>query len=221
MIKFNYFIVMETFHSANIILHVATGTLGLLLGLLAIASVKGGKLHVKSGNWFLRLLTIVCITGLVGIFVFKINSFLIVITLLSAYQGFSGYRVLQTKSNQFHWIDLTGALVTLSSCFYFLYYFHSIGMFWAPVIIYSTVGWLCTLILYDLLKYFIPKHKYKKLWLKEHIVKMIGAWSALFSAFTGTVLDEFQPHSQYLPSVIGYIFIIYFLIKFSKKGARS
>lgn len=210
---------METFHSTNIILHVITGTLGLLLGVIAIASRKGGKLHVKSGKWFLKLLTVVCLTGLLGIFVFKRNSFLIVITLLSAYQGFSGYRVLQTKSNQFYWIDFMAALITISSCFYFLYYFQSIGMFWSPIITYSTIGWLSAVILYDFLRYFIPKHRYKQLWLKEHILKMIAAWSALFSAFTGTVLEEFQPHSQYLPSVIGNILIVYFLIKFSKKKA--
>jgi hypothetical protein len=208
---------LETFHSANIITHVVTGSLGLILGIVAIVSRKGNKLHIKSGQWFLRLLTVVCLTGIVGIFVFERNSFLIVITLLSAYQGFSGYRVLQTKSNQFYWIDLIAALITLGSCFYFLYYFQSIGMFWSPVIIYSTVGWLSALILYDLLKYFIPKHRYKNLWLKEHIFKMIAAWSALFSAFTGTVFEEFQPHSQYLPSVIGNVLIIYFLIRFSRK----
>ena len=208
---------METLHNVNIITHVATGTLGLLLGVVAIFSLKGGKIHVKSGKWFLWFLAVVCLTGIIGIFVFERNSFLIVITLLSAYQGFSGYRVLQTKSNQFYWMDLMAAVVTIASCFYFLYYFQSIGMIWSPIIIYSTVGWLSALILYDLLKYFIPKHRYKRLWLKEHIVKMIGAFSALFSAFAGTVFEEYQPHSQYLPSVIGNVLIVYFLIVFSKK----
>lgn len=212
---------METIHTTNIFVHVITGTLGLLLGIVAIASLKGGKVHVKSGNWFLKLLVVVCFTGLLGIFVFKRNSFLIVITLLSAYQGFSSYRVLQTKSNQFYWIDFIASLITLLSCFYFLYYFQSIGMFWSPIITYSTIGWLSAVILYDFLRYFIPKNRYKKIWLKEHILKMIAAWSALFSAFTGTVLEAFQPHSQYLPSLIGNILIVYFLIKFSRKRVRN
>ena len=212
---------LETLHTVNIVTHVTTGTLGLLLGVAAIASRKGGKFHTKSGRWFLWMLTVVCLTGIVGIFVFERNSFLIVITLLSAYQGFSGYRVLQTKSNKLFWFVLFAALITISSCVYFLYYFRSIGMFWSPVIVYSTVGWLSALILYDLLKYFIPKKKYKRLWLKEHIFKMIAAWSALFSAFTGTVFEEYQPHSQYLPSVIGNVLIIYFLITFSKKKSSK
>lgn len=192
----------------------------MLLGVLALLTKKGGKTHIKLGKWFLYLLTIVCVTGIIGIFVFERNSFLIVITLLSAYQGFSGYRVLQTKSNQFYWIDFIAAIVTIGSCFYFLYYFQSIGMFWSPIIVYSTVGWLSALIAYDLLRYFIPKQRYKNIWLKEHIFKMIAAWSALFSAFTGTVFEEYQPHSQYLPSVIGNILIIYFLIIYSKKKSK-
>jgi hypothetical protein len=207
----------ETIHTVNIITHVATGTLGLLLGAIALLSKKGGKIHTKSGKWFLYLLTMVCLTGIIGIFVFERNSFLIVITLLSAYQGFSGYRVLKTKSNDFHLIDFGAAILTVLSCIYFLYYFQSIGMIWSPIIIYSTVGWLSAMILYDLLRYFIPKEKYGNIWLKEHIVKMIGAFSALLSAFAGTVFEEYQPHSQYLPSVLGNILIIYFLIVFSKK----
>lgn len=207
----------ETIHTVNIITHVATGTLGLLLGAIALSTKKGGKIHTKSGKWFLYLLTMVCLTGIVGIFVFERNSFLIVITLLSAYQGFSGYRVLKTKSNDFHLIDFSAAILTILSCVYFLYYFQSIGMIWSPIIIYSTVGWLSLMILYDLLRYFIPKEKYGTIWLKEHIVKMIGAFSALLSAFAGTVFEEYQPHSQYLPSVLGNILIIYFLIVFSKK----
>ena len=208
---------METLHLVNIVVHVLTGTLGLLLGVLAIVAAKGKKLHTKSGRWFLRLLSVVCITGLFGIFVFERNHFLIVITLLSAYQGYSGYRILQVKSNAFYWQDLMAAILTISSCFYFIYYFQSIGMFWSPVIIYSTVGWLSAVILYDILRYFIPKNKYKNLWLKEHIIKMIAAWSALFSAFTGTVFENYQPHSQYVPSLIGNLIILYFLIRFSRK----
>jgi len=212
---------MEGFHTVNIAIHVISGTIALLLGTVAIISKKGLKRHVQSGNWFLLFLSIVAITGLVGIFVFNRNSFLIVITLLSAYQGFSGYRILQTKSNKFYFIDAAAAIITILSCLYFLYYFQSIGMIWSPIIIYSTVGWLSAMILYDLLRYFIPKERYKRLWLKEHIVKMIGAFSALFSAFAGTVFEDYQPHSQYLPSVIGNVLIIYFLVRFSKKRVKA
>lgn len=183
-------------------------------------STKGKKLHTKIGNLFLRLLLIVIITGLIGVFVFNRNTFLLIITVLSAYYGFSGYRVLQTKNNKPKLLDISIAIISLIAVFYFLYYFKSIGMYWSPVIIYSTFGALVMIIVYDFLRYLIPKDTYKNIWLYEHIYKMIGAFTALLSAFSGTVFENYQPYSQFLPSVFGTLlqigFITYYVRKFKK-----
>jgi glucose uptake protein GlcU len=147
---------------------------------------------------------------------------LLVITVLSGYFGFSGFRTLQTKSNEPHLLDISVAILSISTVFYFLYYFKTIGMIWNPVVIYSTIGTLMGVISYDFLRYFIPKSKYQKLWLYEHIFKMIGAFSALLSAFSGTVLYMYKPYSQILPSVFGTLlqigFIVYYYRKFSKQS---
>lgn len=145
------------------------------------------------------------------------NTFLLVITLLSAYQGFSGYRVLKTKSNKLVFIDVLASVVTLLSAIFFLYYLKSIGLIWAPVVIYSTIGYLFIIILYDFLRYTFSKKLYSKLWLYEHIIKMIGAFSALLSAFVGTVLSEYQPYSQILPALFGTLLIIGFVVYNYKK----
>ena len=207
-------------HTINIVTHVIAGSIALLLGVLALTTKKGGKLHTKSGNLFLVLLTLVIITGLIGVFVFGRNTFLLIITVLSAYFGFSGYRTLQTKSNQPKLIDISIAIISLISVFYFLYYFKSIGMIWSPVIIYSTVGTLLLVITYDFFRYLIPRSTYKRLWLYEHIFKMIGAFTALLSAFTGTVFEDYQPYSQFLPSVFGTLLQIGFIIYYFRKGHR-
>ncbi|VAW13507.1 hypothetical protein MNBD_BACTEROID03-2022 [hydrothermal vent metagenome] len=44
-------------------------------------------------------MAIVVITGLFGVIIFDVNSFLLVLTLLSGYNGYSGFRVLHNKSN--------------------------------------------------------------------------------------------------------------------------
>jgi hypothetical protein len=208
-------------HNTNIVIHVAAGFIALLVGFIAILSTKGKNLHTKSGNLFLRLLLIVIITGLIGVFVFNRNTFLLIITVLSAYYGFSGYRVLQTKNNKPKLLDISVAIISLIAVFYFLNYFKSIGMYWSPVIIYSTVGALVMIIVYDFLRYLIPKDTYKNIWLYEHIFKMIGAFTALLSAFSGTVFENYQPYSQFLPSVFGTLlqigFITYYVRKFKKK----
>ena len=200
-------------HSANIFLHVLTGSLALLLGLVALLSAKGGAIHNKSGRYFLGLMTVVILTGLIGVLVFGRNTFLLVITVLSGYVAFSGYRVLKAKTNTPKGLDILVSLISLAILTYFLYYMKSIGMIWAPVVIYSTVGALLLVISYDFLRYFIPRDTYRqnRIWLYEHIYKMTSAFGALLSAFSGTVLEEYQPHSQYLPSALAMLIIFGFM----------
>lgn len=205
---------MEILHKSNIILHVLTGTVALVLGIVALLSIKGGKIHKKSGRLFLALISVVIFTSLIGVFVFGRNTFLFVITILSGYVSFSGYRILKFKTNAPLQLDIVIALISILVLGYFLYYFKSIGMIWSPIVIYSTVGALMFVIFYDFMRYLIPTEKYRKhkIWLYEHIYKMTSAFAALLSAFSGTVLEKYQPHSQYLPSLLGLLIIIGFMI---------
>jgi hypothetical protein len=205
---------MEKFtmlHQANMLVHIIAGTIALLLGMVALVTIKGQKTHKKAGKIFMLLMSIVIFTGFLGVFMFGRNTFLVVLTVLSGYNGFSGYRVLKTKSNQPQLLDIVVALVSLASVVYFLYYIKTIGMIWSPVIIYSTVGALVLIIAYDFLRYFIPHTHYKMLWFYEHIYKMIGAFTALLAAFVGTVFVNYQPYSQILPSAFGTLLQIGFI----------
>lgn len=203
---------LSLFHQTNIIVHISAGSIALAVGLVAILTPKGGKKHRKSGRLFLMALGVVILTGLVGVLVFGRNTFLLVITLLSAYMGFSGFRVLKHRSNAMYFADWAIAIVCLSATAFFLYYFKSIGMIWSPVIIYSTVGYLLMMICYDFLKGFIPAKRYGNMWRYEHILKMMSAFSGILSAFTGTVLSDYQPYSQFLPSVLGTAVAIGFIV---------
>jgi hypothetical protein len=212
---------MEFLHKSNILIHIIAGTFALILAIIAIVSNKRITFHKKVGKVFLGFLSIVILTGLFGVFIFGRNNFLLVITVLSGYVGFSGYRIIKAKSNEPKILDIIVAILSVSTVFYFLYYFKTIGMIWNSVVIYSTVGGLLIIILYDFLRYFIPKAKYQRLWFYEHIYKMIGAFSGLLSAFSGSVLYMYKPYSQILPAVFCTIlqigFIIYYYRKFSKQ----
>lgn len=203
---------MNTPHLVNIITHVSAGSIALVLGAIALISKKGGKVHIKSGKIFTLLLVVIVLTALTGVFVFGRNTFLLVITVLSAYYGFSGYRILLTKSNKPEFIDILVAVVSLIAVTYFLYYLKKNGMYWSPVIIYSTVGALIMIIFYDFIRYLIPNKKYRNLWLYEHIFKMIGAFTALLAAFSGTIFPNYKPYSQFLPSLFGTILQIVFIV---------
>lgn len=118
-------------------------------------------------------------------------------------------------------LDILVALIAVASGIYFIYYFKAIGMYWAPVIIYSTLGTLFALVAYDLLRYAIPKKRYQKMWLYEHIYKMVAAFTALLSAFVGTVFPQYHPYSQFLPSIFGTLLAIGFILYFYRKNRRS
>ncbi len=206
------------FHQTNIIIHVGSGVLALLLGLVALSTKKGGRAHRKSGLLFLLFLAIVVTTGLLGVLVFNVNQFLLVLTVLSGYNGYSGYRAIKNKSNIPKTQDILVAFLSLGSGIYFLHYMESIGMIWSPVIIYATLGFLFFIISYDLLRYLIPPKKYGKLWLYEHIYKMIAAFTALAAAASGTLLPNYKPYSQFLPSLLGTLLTVVFIVYFYRKS---
>ena len=213
---------METLHNINISVHIITGSIALLLGFISLLSRKRGIIHNYAGRYFLILISVVIFTGLIGVLVFGRNSFLLVITILSGYVSFSGYRILKLKANIPKTVDVLAAIISLLILVYFLYYFKSIGMIWSPIIIYSTVGALLIVISYDFLRYFIPRKKYTKnrIWIYEHIYKMTSAFSALLSAFTGTIFESYQPHSQYIPSALGLLIILGFILYVYKFGIK-
>jgi len=117
---------LSVIHKINIAVHIAAGSSALIVGLMALIVKKGKKLHRLTGRLFLILMTIVILTGLIGVFVFGRNTFLLVITVLSGYLAFSGYRVIKSKSNTPKFMDIFICLVSLVSVLYFLYYFKSI-----------------------------------------------------------------------------------------------
>lgn len=204
-------------HQTNIVVHIIAGSTALLLALFILLLKKGGKTHKKLGRFFLILLVVVIVTGLFGVLIFKVNTFLLVLTLLSGYNGYSGYRNIKLKSNVLKLQDILAAIIALSSGLYFLYYINTIGMIWSPVIIYSTLGFLFLIIVYDLSRYMIPKNRYKNLWFYEHIYKMVAAFTALLSAAVGTLLPNYKPYSQFLPSVIGTFLAIGFIAYYYRK----
>jgi len=215
---------MEDFtplHYTNIITHVITGSIALLIGLYILLTKKGTKYHVKTGRVFLIFTTVVVFTGVLGVLAFGRNFYLLVLTALSGYNAYSGFRIVKLKSNKPKWIDIFVALLCLCSGIYFLYYIKSIGYFWAAGIIYATVGALFAIIGYDLVRYVIPKEKYQKLWLYEHIYKMIAAFTALLAAAVGTIFADYKPYSQFLPSIIGTLLAIGFIVYFYRKNRRN
>lgn len=200
-------------HLSNIIVHVISGTIALIAGFLILIKTKGTPLHVKLGYFFIYCMIVVVATGAFGVIVFKRNLFLLLITVLAAYNTYSGFRILKERSNRFYIKDLLAMLVALAIALVFVYYLKFIGFYWNPVVIYSGVGYLLLVVLYDIFRYCIPRVQYGNLWRYEHSSKMISAMGALLSAFVGTLLPDYKPYSQILPSLFMILIMIFFNIK--------
>ncbi|SDH47950.1 DUF2306 domain-containing protein [Chitinophaga filiformis] len=209
---------METIHHINIAIHVSAGILAMLCGLAAAILNKRVKTHRILGRYFMWMMIFVIITGLAGVFVFKRNTFLLVITLLSGYNCFSGIRTMRLAGEKPVFIDYLAPVMVMAAAAYYLYYVYAMGLYWAPVVIYSTIGSLFLVTIYDLCRVIMPANARKKAMLYEHVYKMLSALSALASAFTGTVLPQFKPYSQFLPSMAGLTCII---VIFIRLGNRS
>lgn len=210
----------SNFHLANIVIHIISGIAGLLIGFLILFKKKGTAFHKKAGKMFVFFMVLIVITGVLGVVIFKRNLFLLVITVLVGYNTYSGVRIVKMKSNILYLKDILVIITAIVITLFFLYYLKSIDFYWNPIVIYSTVGYLFLVIFYDLIRYVIPKTKYGSLWMYEHSCKMISALSGLLSAFIGTILPDYKPYSQILPSLLMTSVMIIFIILIYK-GRRK
>jgi hypothetical protein len=92
---------------------------------------------------------------------------------------------------------------------------------WAPVLTWSILGGLVLVSTYDLSRNFLPVRWLQKVWLHEHLYKMMSAYIAITSAFAGTVFPGFMPWAAVLPSVIGFAVIAGFFIAGPRAWRRN
>ncbi|WP_198175112.1 hypothetical protein [Spirosoma telluris] len=202
---------MQRLHSLNVLVHVLSGTIGLVIGLVALFYKNRSQQHSRYGRYFLYTLTVVVGTALLGVLLFRSSSFLIILTLLGGYVGYSGYRAVRLRESRSSMLDMLITLgVLLAGILYLLSMQRTSGN-WSPSVVYSTLSALVLVAGYDLVKHFWLHERLKTWWLYEHIYKMLSAYSALLSAFSGTVLSQYKPYSQILPSVVCVLTIVYFI----------
>jgi uncharacterized membrane protein len=207
-------------HQTNIIVHVIFGVIALIIGFTILILRKGTWLHVKIGRYYLYAMAAVVITGLIGVLIFKRNIFLLVVTIVSGYTAFSGVRALKLKGAKPQTIDYLVPAVAVLISFGYLYYLSQSSLYWSPSITVSILSALFIVTLYDLSRYFMTPETRKKLIIYEHVYKMVNSLSAITSAFTGTVLGNYKPYSQFLPGVLGFIYVMVYFVYLARKNNR-
>ena len=191
------------------------------LGLRRLSPPKGGPTHRRVGRWFLYSISVVLATALIGLLVFDFRAFLFVVTLLSFYDAFSGFRALQLHGARPRFAGRFMSVLAFISPPIFFVLMRRLHLPWAPILTYSILGGLLLMGSYDLARNFLPMSWLQRTWMQEHLVKMLSAYVAISSAFAGTVFPNFMPWSAVAPTSIGYLLMIFFLVRGPAKWNRS
>src|ERR1700712_1982907 len=121
-------------HTFNILLHVIAGTIALIIGTIAICFYRRPKIHRLLGKIFLWLLIVVVASGFFGWLFFRSDPFLLMLTLISGYVGFAGWRVIRLRIRRPPFSDGIMALVILSIAIAYLHWLPREGGSWSPVV---------------------------------------------------------------------------------------
>lgn len=193
------------FYKIALIVHILTGSLALLTGLLAIVFRKGFSKHRIAGLIYFYSMILVCISA-ISISLLKHQDFLLHIGIFSGYLVFSGYRSILDKTFSARWFDWILLLISLVNAAFMLLSMNVILM------VFGGIGFALSL---GDLRFFVMKIRNKEIpktqWLVRHIGMMLGAYISTFTAFLVVNITnvEYPMLVWLLPTFIGTPLIAY------------
>lgn len=201
--------------------HIAAGSVVLLLGLIQIVLPRHGKWHKKLGNAYYGLMWVVFLTAL-PISLYKANYFLTSVAFFAMYMALSGRRQVRQKNNSGsatdRWISIVALISSLSLIALAVVIF--IGQHELSGIVPAVFGLIMLgMVRNDCRLHFCPaKSTGSMRWYYTHLGRMIGSYIAAFTAF----LVNVQPWGAHwfnwlLPTVIGSAVIWYKIYTHRKK----
>jgi hypothetical protein len=191
---------MDPIAKAFLAVHIVAGTAAVVCGALPIFAPKRKGFHTRWGGRFVLSMYFVLGSAMVLTLLFR-NAYFAALTTAATLGCFSGVRVLRRKrpdlrpaerATRLDWAVTLSALATVAL----------LGVLQAggrvngnPTVVYALLGGAGTYAAYDLLRFSFPTRWpfFPGLWFYEHLVKMLGAYSAVMSAFSGSVAMRFLP----------------------------
>ena len=203
---------MSPAHLTNLGIHVTAGTIALAIGFTILSKAKGTRTHRRLGRIFCYFTIVVCLSAAIGTTFFRFIPIFAVLAVLVPYQLVSGWRSVYTQGRGPSRIDGVWTLLalTISIVLMPVVLAHPSQ---ALIVVYSSLGALATILIYDVIRWLFPRRWHSTLWKYEHSYKLIASIFAMLSALVGNVVRIGQPWSQVAPSAIGFLVIFYFFIK--------
>lgn len=190
--------------------HIATGLGAVLIGIAPVLTRKGSRAHRLFGRAFAVLMTVLlaCAWAMTAL---KMNTYLLALSGASTLTLFSGLRVLGRKRPDLRRSDRAtpldwGVTMALAGVGLLILWLVATGRSVGPVqISVALVGSALGMSGWDLWRFARPLDWpfSPELWRYEHLWKMLGAYSAVLSAFSGNFLDFLpMPWSALWPTVV-------------------
>ncbi|MDB5239953.1 MAG: hypothetical protein JWP57_578 [Spirosoma sp.] len=228
---------MQTLHTVNLVIHIASGFTSLTVGLIPMIAKKGGRVHRLAGQIFFWAMFGVFITATVSWLQQPAKpffQFLLMIGFFSFHMALTGVRTLRMKSQKmlparFDWlvagVAMVGGAIALLFGLWQLYNGLMMGKFTMFSILYLLFGsfflrngqmdwWLYS--------GWVPMEN--RHWLYNHIIRMVGAYIASFTAFCVVNSDNIPLPSILvwtLPGMIGGVLIARTVQHYKRKSAGS
>lgn len=210
--------------------HAALATAALALGLAALATAKGGRLHRRAGRGYTRAIAGVVATGVAIMALGRPRLYLATLVLLTAYPTWSGVRVLARKrpdvdpAQRATGADWAAAAATVAL---------ALAMLAATALgaggrdagaVRGFGAFVAAMAAYDLWRFARPAARPMgpRLWLREHIGKLTGAYFGAVSAFSGNVVTAVpDPWRVLVPNLVGAVVMAVFLVRLRRGGRRG
>jgi len=207
---------MSPIHLANLAVHIGAGTVALAIGFILLASQKGTAKHRQLGRIFCYCTLVVCLSAAIGTIFFRFIPLFAVLSVLVPYQLVSGWRSAYTRDRGPAVVDgfWTLIAVVFSSALVPILLADSAG---GDIVVYSSLGALAVILLYDTVRWLFPRRWFSTLWRYEHSYKLISSLFAMLSALIGNVIRFGQPWSQIAPSAAGMLTISYIFYRLYKQ----
>tara|TARA_R110002074_G_scaffold86875_1_gene191727 strand:+ start:389 stop:1048 length:660 start_codon:yes stop_codon:yes gene_type:complete len=213
---------MESTIKIFIYIHAFFGGLGLITGIGSIIVRKGNLNHKRLGKWFTWSMIISsAISLVVARMPNHINNFLFLIGIFTIYMVLAGNRALTFKSakkTEANLIDkLVSGIMAASALVMIGFGFNGIVNGYSHSILFIFFGVIGMFLPYGDYKLFKNTLENRKLWLINHLSRMLGALIASITAFIVAGMKYDTLWAWMIPSILGTVYITYWIKKVKGK----
>ncbi|WP_291967069.1 hypothetical protein [Maribacter sp.] len=215
---------MENIIKIFIYIHAFFGGVGLITGIASIVVKKGQRNHKLLGKWFSWSMIISSVISLVvARMPNHINTFLFLMGIFTVYMVLAGNRALTFKSpkkTKANWTDkLVSGIMAFSALLMIIFGITGLLKGFSHSILFLIFGLTGLSLTYGDCKLFINTLENRKLWLINHLSRMLGALIASVTAFFVAGMHQDNLWAWITPSILGTAYIIYWIKK--TKGKKK